>query len=990
MTGAVVLVAPARGQHQAASAEQSFGEAVQLYQVQMYSAAGSAFDAFRQSHPSHLQAGQALYLQATSALASDRDALAVRLFERLQASYPSHPRAASVQLRLARYFLEQDQTDQARQQLMALTEDPSTDAQAARALFLLGQTDREQGNLRAALRRFERVRSQYPGTDVAPAAFYAAGATQVQLEEYDAAAAAFERLGQQFPSSPYAQNLGTALAEVYYRLDEYQDAVSELEQRLPALPSSGQARARFLLAESYNQLDRGAEALSQYRQVLEQHSDSPYVLPVRFGMGWRHVQSGRYADAVDAFSRVRQASPNDLGVQAAYLEAVSRSRMGDAEAAVERFRSLATNAPDHPLAPHSQYEAGLLLYQQENYDAAAASFRALIRANPASERAGEAYFWLGNANLARAALDEALEAYNQAVERGTAPDSLLREVRYQKAWAQYQDEQYSGAQSAFLSLADAHPNTDRGRDALFWAGDCAYQQDQIGRAGTLFRRYLESGKDLSHRAGALYALGWAYFRQNRYEAAATRFRQFLSAYDEADAAVPYAQDARLRLADAYFALKQYDTAVEVYRRVSGEGADYALFQAGDALNFANQPEEAVATLQRVVNGFPDSPWHAEALSRLASIQIQQQNYEAARETYRELLRQHSGSDLAPQAQYGIGDTFYNASDFEAAVEAYRTVLVEYPQSAIASEAAPSLFFALSAAGQANRSDNLIQEIESATPNTLLTDRLRFYRAYVAYESGASERALRLFREYVRTASGTDELPSAYYYLGLLYADQDANTEAKNYLRQLVDQYPNSERFPVGALRLGDINADQENYEAAAEVYRKAAENDRTGAELRAQARYGQGVALLQLGRTDEAETLLRDILRGDQSGPVRTSARLGLARIHESEGRTQEALTLYRSVLDAADGETGAEALYRLGSLLRNQGQPQKAVEELQRMPSLFAGYPKWNARALLEQARSYRQMRETGQAVKLYDEVTTSYAGTPYAETAREERDAL
>jgi tetratricopeptide (TPR) repeat protein len=272
----------------------------------------------------------------------------------------------------------------------------------------------------------------------------------------------------------------------------------------------------------------------------------------------------------------------------------------------------------------------------------------------------------------------------------------------------------------------------------------------------------------------------------------------------------------------------------------------------------------------------------------------------------------------------------------------------------------------------------------------LTDRLRFYRAYVAYESGASKRALRLFREYVRTASETDELPSAYYYLGLLYADQDADTEAKNYLRQLVDQYPNSEHFPVGALRLGDINADQENYEAAASAYRKAAENDRTGPELRAQARYGQGMALLRLDRTDEAETLLRDILRGDQSGPVRTSARLGLARIHESEGRTQEALKLYRSVLNAADGETGAEALFRLGSLLRNQGQLQQAVEELQRMPSLFAGYPEWNARALLEQARSYRQMGQTGQAVKLYEEVTTSHAGTPYAETAREERSNL
>jgi TolA-binding protein len=59
-------------------------------------------------------------------------------------------------------------------------------------------------------------------------------------------------------------------------------------------------------------------------------------------------------------------------------------------------------------------------------------------------------------------------------------------------------------------------------------------------------------------------------------------------------------------------------------------------------------------------------------------------------------------------------------------------------------------------------------------------------------------------------------------------------------------------------------------------------------------------------------------------------------------------------------------------------------------MSSLFAGYPEWVARSLLEQARAYRQMGETGQAAQLYDEVAETYPGTPFAETAEEERDAL
>jgi len=59
-------------------------------------------------------------------------------------------------------------------------------------------------------------------------------------------------------------------------------------------------------------------------------------------------------------------------------------------------------------------------------------------------------------------------------------------------------------------------------------------------------------------------------------------------------------------------------------------------------------------------------------------------------------------------------------------------------------------------------------------------------------------------------------------------------------------------------------------------------------------------------------------------------------------------------------------------------------------MPSLFAGYPEWEARALLEQARAYRDLGETGQAIQLYDEVRESFSGTPFAKTAREEKQSL
>jgi TolA-binding protein len=327
---------------------------------------------------------------------------------------------------------------------------------------------------------------------------------------------------------------------------------------------------------------------------------------------------------------------------------------------------------------------------------------------------------------------------------------------------------------------------------------------------------------------------------------------------------------------------------------------------------------------------------------------------------------------------------------EEAVAAYRTVLERYPETPTASEAASGLFFALNAAGQDDRAEQIIESIAQDNPDANFRDRLRFQRAKAAYQSGASKQALSLFQEFVRTSSTPSLLPDSYYYLGLLYADQDSDTEAKNYLQQLVNQYPESDVLPEGALRLGDIYMDEEAYQEAAEAYRAAAGSDAISNELRAQARYGESMALLNLGRNEEAREILNRILDQTGGGPLQASAQLGLARIYEDENQSEQALKLYRTVAESAESETGAEALYRLGRLLREQNRSQAAIEELTRMSSLFAGYPEWIARSLLEQARAYRQMGQTGQAAQLYDEITQSYPGTPFAQTAQKERNAL
>ncbi len=983
------IAVPVHAQRQAPSASQDWGAAVQLYEQQLYPDAASALAAFRDAHPRHAAAPQSLYLEAQSALAQGDDANTRRLLGRLQREYPFHPRAQAAKLRLAQYYANRGAPERAKTQLRAIISDPYSDEEGAQALYLLARTEREQDDLDAALVHFEQVYRRYPNADLAPAALYAQGVTHVQKEQYDRATAAFEQLGNRYPNSAFAQNLGTILGEVYYRLERYRAAADELQRRLPGLTGSERTRALFVLGETYNQLGRPEAARTQYQSILDAAPNSSYAALAQYGLAWQYYKSEQYERAAAAFEKARSTDA-PIATEATYYEAVNRALLGEHEQALQLYRRV-LDTDNTRLRAEARYEIGLLRYQREQYEAAAEALRPLVQGDAPEGRAGDARYWLGNAYLATDQLDRALKAYAQSEKlSGAGSASVQIEARFQKAWTLYQNGRYAEAGSDFRSLAEQHPDTDRGQDALFWGADAYYQQEQYDRARALLQQYLNTAPQGTRRARGQYALAWTHFKERQFERAARQFRQFLSTYEASSTAVPYRQDARLRLADCYFALKRYEDAIAAYERVSGDGTEYALYQGGRALYFADRPDAALDRLKRLVERFPDSPWRPDAWYRIGDIHFQQQRYEKARAAFRSLIDSYPDHARAPRAQYALGDTYYNAGAMEDAVAAYRTVLETYPDSPSAGEAASSLFFALNAAGQADRADTLIASIAESNPDANLGDRLRYQRARAAFQRGDSKQALRLFRGFVRTASTSSFLPGAYYHLGLLNADLDRYTEAKNYLGQLVDQYPDSKYFAEGSLRLGDIRLDQEAYPKALEAYRAAAESDQTPEALRAQARYGQGKALLQLNRTDAAEALLSKIIESGAGAPLQEAARLGLGRVREQQERMSDARDLYRRVVESADSETGAEALYRLGRTLRTQGDAQAAIRELERMPSLFAGYPEWEARALLEQARSYRALDQTGQAVQLYEQVENRYSGTPFAETAEEERQSL
>ena len=653
--------------------------------------------------------------------------------------------------------------------------------------------------------------------------------------------------------------------------------------------------------------------------------------------------------------------------------------------------------PGSPFADAALFERGFLLYGVRRWDDAAESFEKLLDRYPTSSFAGEAARMLGETYAALGDYRRAEQANERARALGTASAELGGEVAFQQGYQAYERGDYAQAARQLQQIYEDDPRGPRAGEALFWAAEASFQEGQrgsvaaLGRAETLFNDFLRQFPDHRQQDAARYALAWTLFKRGDYARAANAFERFLASYRPDSEIVPYTTDARLRLADAYFALKRFDEAVATYQRIEDTtigGADYALFQIGQAQANAGRTEEAVAAYDRLLNDYPESSLHAQTLYAKGALAFQQGDYREAIANYQAVIDEHPGSPLAPKAQYGIGDALYNQGNLREATAAYRAVLDRYPNSPFVVDALSGVQYALTAQGEDHQLDEIVQRYAEQNPEADVLDELRFRQAEGAFQSGNLQEAITAFQEFLRTAEDDELLAAANLYVGRAYADLGQPRDAEPFLRRVVERYPRASVRAEAAARLGALYLDAERYADALTLYRELGAEAATP-EAGAEARLGEAEALLGLGRVADAETLFAAVIETVPNTALADRAGLGLARALEAQGDVDDAAVFYRELGASDDAAAGAEAVVRLAQTLFDQGDYRgvlAAVDELD-VEERFAGYPDRVAEVLLMRARAFRRLGEPGRADEAYGRVIAAYPDTPAAAEAARER---
>ncbi|WP_445666735.1 tetratricopeptide repeat protein [Fodinibius sp. AD559] len=962
------------------SVSQDFDNAVTLFNQGLFEESITEFKHFLENHENHQLVTTANYYLARAKAKTDTTNKSV-YFEEFIDDYPFSPYSSKFLFDLGQQadsagHYKQAETYYSRALKLGLDKKES-----AKAYYWMGESAASDSNFVEARQHFMTLTEEYPKSEWAPKALYARGRLYLSENKYDSSSVAFEILKDRYPNNEMARRVGTALGESYYQQGHYKEAIEALKNAIPHLDDKQRSKAVYLIAESSNYLGNYDEASRYYKQYINLNEGTDEVRVAHYGLGWLYHKQEIYHWAADEFGKAAEGD-DETARKALYYKAVNEklgSRYADA---LNTFRTFGDRFQEGLWVERAYYEWAVTAYEVGRHTEAIDALLPLVRSDRELDWKGKVYTLLGEAYFANKEYTRALQAFEAAEKVTDVDPAIKRQAKFQKAWVQYSNHAYEQAQPIFRSVYTEAPDTELGRESLFWSADALYQLQQYGQAAQQFAEFINRYPDHEMVGPANYALGWSYFKNGDYKQAIDPFKTFYQDYEAPDVALyPYDTDTQLRIGDAYYAISDYENAISYYQEAIGAepGGDYAMYQMANSYYRDEQTYEAVTTFRRFLRIYPYSQFVEQTQYNIAYIYLNTGNYTQAVEEFQKVINKYPNTEWAARAQYNIGDAYYNAGDYEKAIAAYKDVMEGYPQSEYIIEAVNGIQYSQMSMGQSDSSSAILEDFIADHPQTSMADRLRFRQADNRMQSGNYQAAIDEFQQYIRITNNQELLPDAHFNLANAYEQTDQIAKAVDEYEMIVEKFPNSERVGPSLASLGRIAYSRVKYKQSFEYFSQLVEQEQ---KYRQEAYIGMGNAQLAMNNLSEAEKYYQAALDDNTDYEP---AKVGLAKIAIEKEDYQRAQELLSPIAESNTTEVGAEAQYYLGEIHQQQGNYKQAVKAYANVNILYEAFSNWVAKALLRQAESYIQMGQRGEARSTLNTLIEDYPGTPQAKDAQQ-----
>ena len=735
------------------------------------------------------------------------------------------------------------------------------------------------------------------------------------------------------------------------------------------------AKVARMVSQAYYRLDSPEDA----RRWFESYSSSGADISRKdnYYLGIISYSLESYRTAVDAFSKSVTGVPDDSLSQSAYLHmANSYLELKNKHGAMTYYKKASDLRYDAGIREESFFNYAKLAF---DLNSDIAPFQDYLEAYPNSGRSDEIYSYIAASYLLEKKYKSAINALNSIRRLTPEMDVNLQKAAFLRGMELFDRGAYGGAAVDFRIAVDhSSYNTVLGLLTRFWLAEAYYRSGKVDEAVRI-NDYLAGNstfRSFKEYPLMLYSQGYNYFAKEEYQRAIEWFYRFLECHGtDMDLII----EAKLRVGDSFFMLKDYAKASSVYEEVAmvdyqDDQVVYAAYQCAVASGLLPDLEKKMKILETVMDRRTDTPVYSTAVYELGRTYVQMELKDKAERCFRYLLEEVADPVYNGRALLELGMLYSNEGDYDRALSCLTRVVEDMPLSADTENALAVIESIYTTLNKPEEYFAYLERTGLSGTKTADEKELMIFNAaeqiYLSRDYAAAEKSLRSF---ISSYPDGQKTPLAYFYLGESLSALDRKEAAAEAYSEVMDKGSGS-FVELSTLHYAQICYDLEHYDRAASAYESLyeiarLENNRYAAMMGIMRSYYMNekyLSALEAASRVEASSGVND---GD-----RTEAEYITAKSYLALGRRDDALPLLRSL--SADNFTprGAEAAYLLIQDTYDAGN----FEEVENLVYAFSdsqtNQTYWLAKSFIVLGDSFAEREEWNQARATFESIRDGY----------------
>ena len=859
-----------------------------------------------------------------------------------------------------------------------LDEYPESD-HAGSAYYWVGETYSRQDKLEDAIIFLKDAINKHPYNKYIDYSIYTLARIFEKMGDYQSAVKYYDNLLSYHADSPLATAAHIRIGICYFKLKEYDSSVLELNDPvLKDLPDDVYSQSLYLLANSYYRLKDYSNAEKVYLEILKRYPSAGEIKDSKYGLAWTYFQEKKYNDAYRIFNNLSGGN-DSIAVKSFYWKAESKRYAGQDAEAFKIYQEFLKRFPDSELMNGVQYQLGLLYYNSKKFDLAEKYLQSSTQTSDNSVKA-RSFTVLGEIELDKKDFTAASKYFESAMNVPGIQEDLINRSMLGLGAAYYFMHKYNDAITNLSDINFRDPKFEKDK-VNFYMAESYYAMGNFKDAINRYNQVSQNNNELGSMA--LYGKAYCFYELKEYENSARAFSEFVKRYPDDSRTF----DARLRLADSYYATKNFTASGKIYKELmhydkKALNNPYDYYQYAQALFKGNDYQDAINEFSTLQERFPKSEYADKAMYLIGWIYFQQGNYNSAISSYRDVLDKYPGSSIGSLIFYSLGDCYYNLGNYDSAVVNYQQVMVQYPSSSHVYDAVNGIQDSYVAEGHPEKAIKFIDQFINQNPGMNFADQIFYKKGDIYYSMRDYKDASDSYKEFIANYPNSKLVSQAYYWIGKCAENLNQFNDAIFYFSRVFNSYPESESAPASAIELGNIYNQQQNYDSALSVYDQAL--SKLPNKLRfPEITFMKGMTLISKNDPNDAAVVFSQVMQNYSGTIFSEKSKLELGLIAYDAKQYDVAVPYFQDLAQNRTDEIGAQAQYYYGDILFNQKNYSDAITALVRVGTIFPAYDDWVTKSYLKLGDCYAQLKDKRKAEEMYRVVITKHRGDKYGKEA-------